>query len=106
MTDGSTFTNYSTNPTHKVVRLTRDVLNNSLWAPGTDRRGDVSEEGRVGRFRRRFEGTSPVATSEEKEAAPAPTSFQMDDLSWMSAGEEEKISARQRAGPTKSKKKK
>lgn len=59
--------------------------------------GDA-EEGRVGRFRRRFEGTAEGGA--KKEAVFG------NDLSWISGGSEEKISARQREGPVKSKKKK
>lgn len=80
LADGSTFTSYSTAPTPATLRLTRDVTNNPLWAPSTERRGmgDGVEEGRVGRFRRRFEGAG---------SQDAPTSaFAEGDLSWMSDG--------------------
>jgi len=100
LSDGSTFTSYSTTPTPAILRLTRDVTNNPLWAPGTEKRGvdDGAEDGRVGRFRRRFAGT------EAAEQGAKPT-FRTDDLSWMSEGaEEEKLSAKQRAGPVKAKK--
>jgi ribosomal protein L31 len=109
LSDGSTFTAYTTAPTPAILRMTRDVTNNPLWAPGTEKRGldDGAEDGRVGRFRRRFAGTEAASASAEEGAAPAenkPT-FRADDLSWMSEGaEEEKMSARQRAGPVKGKK--
>lgn len=80
LSDGSTFTSYSTAPTPATLRLTRDVTNNPLWAPSTERRGmgDGVEEGRVGRFRRRFEGAGAQGA--------AKSAFGETDLSWMSEG--------------------
>jgi ribosomal protein L31 len=104
LSDGSTFTMLSTAPTPATIRLTRDVTNNPLWAPGSERRGvdDAKEDGRVGRFRRRF-ADGGVAESQ----AATPAQFRHDDLDWMSEGaKEEKVSAKQRAGPSKSKGKK
>jgi ribosomal protein L31 len=107
LSDGSTFTAYTTAPTPQIIRLTRDVSNNPLWAPGTDKRGlgDGIEEGRVGRFRRRFGGSDVEegndldgergidgeATSED---APVKRqqAFGTGDFDWMSEGAtEEKI---------------
>lgn len=99
LSDGSTFTSYTTAPVPATLRLTRDLTNNPLWAPGT-MRGGISgdtEEGRVGRFRRRFEGTGSAD-------AKGGADVFGNDLSWISGGEEEKITARQRAGPVKTKK--
>lgn len=92
LSDGSTFTAHTTAPTPSIIRLTRDVTNNPLWAPGTEKRGlaDGSEEGRVGRFRRRFEGVSmdEGEGGEEKKK----TGFGEGDFDWMGEGaKEEKI---------------
>ncbi|BEI81202.1 hypothetical protein CcaverHIS002_0203620 [Cutaneotrichosporon cavernicola] len=80
LSDGSTFTSYSTAPTPAILRMTRDVTNNPLWSPSTERRGlgDGVEEGRVGRFRRRFEGAG------QKDAQKS--AFGSADLQWMSEG--------------------
>ena len=54
LTDGSTYTRWSTSP-RSVIRLTRDVNNNPLWSPGQERSDELEDEtGRMGRFRRRF----------------------------------------------------
>ncbi|ORY31285.1 hypothetical protein BCR39DRAFT_97062 [Naematelia encephala] len=93
LSDGSTFTSYTTAPTPATLQLTRDVTNNPLWAPGTERRGIEDEEGRVGRFRRRFEGMSaePSSSSEEEGQGGAQNdvSFDQEDLSWMGEGGKE-----------------
>ncbi|WWD20779.1 hypothetical protein CI109_105256 [Kwoniella shandongensis] len=116
LSDGSSFTAYTTAPTPSTKKLTRDVLNNPLWAPASERRGlGEGEEGRVGRFRKRFEGLgldgtpAPAANAgaganeqggETKEGA-----FEENDLDWMSEGaQEEKISEKQR-NPVKAAKK-
>ncbi len=80
LSDGSTFTSYSTAPTPAILRMTRDVTNNPLWAPSTERRGvgDGVEEGRVGRFRRRFEGAGQKGAQK--------SAFGDADLQWMSEG--------------------
>jgi ribosomal protein L31 len=98
LSDGSTFTAHTTAPTPSIIRLTRDVTNNPLWAPGTDRRGlaDGSEEGRVGKFRRRFEGLSTGGEEEsEGEGKGTGTSakeFGEGDFDWMGEGaKEEKL---------------
>ncbi|KAF8313841.1 hypothetical protein DL93DRAFT_2080736, partial [Clavulina sp. PMI_390] len=58
MTDGSTFTHWTTSP-RSVFRLTRDVNNNPLYRPGNEGDDQLEDEaGRLGRFRRRFEGVS------------------------------------------------
>jgi ribosomal protein L31 len=60
MTDGSTYTHWSTSP-RSVVRLTRDVNNNPLWRPGSEGEDQLEDEtGRLGRFRRRFESADDV----------------------------------------------
>lgn len=57
MTDGSTYTHYTTSP-RSVIRLTRDVNNNPLYRPGSEGEDQLEDEtGRMGRFKRRFEGT-------------------------------------------------
>jgi len=54
LTDGSTYTRWSTSP-RGTIRLTRDVNNNPLWSPGQEGlEGLEDETGRMGRFRRRF----------------------------------------------------
>ncbi|KAH7905631.1 hypothetical protein BJ138DRAFT_1072561 [Hygrophoropsis aurantiaca] len=65
--DGSSFTHRITSPRSRI-RLTRDTTNNPLWnatarlslGPGNGKGGVEDEEeegtGRMGRFRRRFEG--------------------------------------------------
>jgi len=89
LSDGSTFTAHTTAPTPSIIRLTRDVTNNPLWAPGTDRRGlaDGAEDGRVGRFRRRFEGLS--MGGEEQEGAAVTKEFGEGDFDWMGEGAKE-----------------
>ncbi|WWC72657.1 mitochondrial 54S ribosomal protein bL31m [Kwoniella pini CBS 10737] len=110
LSDGSTFTAYTTAPTPSTKKLTRDVNNNPLWSPASERKGlGEGEEGRVGRFRRRFEGIvmeEPEASLEDKKEE----AFGAGDLDWMSeGGVEEKISEKQRnpvkAGKAKGKKK-
>lgn len=112
LSDGSTFTAHLTNPSPSIIRLTRDVTNNPLWAPGTERRGlgDGEAEGRVGRFRRRFEGVagadgeadgsasaSASASADAAAAAGTPQApprraFAEQDFDWMSEGAvEEKV---------------
>ncbi|WVF67912.1 hypothetical protein IAT40_002674 [Kwoniella sp. CBS 6097] len=116
LSDGSTFTAYTTAPTPSTKKLTRDVLNNPLWSPASERRGlGEGEEGRVGRFRKRFQSASipgfedaaalsqEIQTDASADAASATAqggkreeAFAAEDLDWMSGGEEEKISDRQR----------
>ena len=97
LSDGSTFTAHTTAPSPSIIRLTRDVTNNPLWAPGTDRRGlaDGAEDGRVGRFRRRFEGLSMGGEEGEGEGegtAAAAKEFGEGDFDWMGEGaKEEKL---------------
>lgn len=124
LSDGSTFTAYTTAPTPAIIRLTRDVTNNPLWAPGTDTRGvgEGVEEGRVGRFRRRFggdqsqagtqgeegveaqrDGEEGAVESHEMDAAPQvgkrTETFGLGDFDWMSEGaKEEKIGAKDVGG--------
>jgi ribosomal protein L31 len=90
LSDGSTFTAHTTAPTPSIIRLTRDVTNNPLWAPGTDRRGlaDGAEDGRVGRFRRRFEGLS-MGGEEEGAGATTTKEFGEGDFDWMGEGAKE-----------------
>jgi len=56
--DGATIIHYGTSP-RSMLRLTRDTSNNPLWNVG-GQAGSAEEEdavtGRLGRFRRRFEG--------------------------------------------------
>ncbi|PPQ73205.1 hypothetical protein CVT24_010025 [Panaeolus cyanescens] len=57
--DGSSFTHFTTSP-RSLVRLTRDTTNNPAWNTGNPADRGMEEEsgmtGRMGRFRRRFEG--------------------------------------------------
>lgn len=78
MTDGSTYTHYTTSP-RSVMRLTRDVNNNPLYRPGNEGEDQLEDEtGRMGRFKRRFENVDDVVDfasfGGEAEAAPAPPS--------------------------------
>ncbi|KIJ55339.1 hypothetical protein M422DRAFT_199506 [Sphaerobolus stellatus SS14] len=60
LSDGSTFTHYTTSPRSKI-RLNRDLTNNPLWNYGLTRGMFEDEEGsagRMGRFRRKFEELS------------------------------------------------
>ncbi|KAI9637087.1 uncharacterized protein MKK02DRAFT_34129 [Dioszegia hungarica] len=109
LSDGSTFTAHLTAPSPATIRLTRDVTNNPIWAPGTEKRGlgEGAEEGRVGRFRRRFEGLSGEAeglgdgegevaaeSGEGGKKEPKKRAFAETDLEWMSEGAiEEKVGA-------------
>lgn len=90
LSDGSTFTSYTTAPTPAILRLTRDVTNNPLWAPGTETRGAIDEEGRVGKFKRRFEGmdfgSGSPSGAEGEGAVLNGEGVVVDDLSWMSEG--------------------
>lgn len=75
MTDGSTYTHWTTSP-RSVIRLTRDVNNNPLYRPGSE--GDdllEDEAGRLGRFKRRFENADDaVDFSTFESEAPNPDS--------------------------------
>ncbi|WOO82213.1 uncharacterized protein LOC62_04G005710 [Vanrija pseudolonga] len=109
LSDGSTFTSYTTAPSPSIVRLARDVTNNPMWAPGTEKAGaQEDDEGAVGRFRRRFAGADAAAAATAgADAAPPAQSFKADDLSWMSEGAKEEIlSDKERAGRAKPKGKK
>lgn len=98
-TDGSTFTAYTTAPSPAHVVLTRDVNNNPIWAPGTEKRQDETVDGQVGKFRKRFgaadgtgagagDGTGAGDTGAGAAAAAA-ASFGQADLDWMSVGAKE-----------------
>ena len=84
LSDGSTFTSYTTAPSPAILRLTRDVTNNALWAPGTEKRGVTDEEGRVGRFQRKFDSADFRAPGDEVDQEDT-----VDDLSWMNEGGKE-----------------
>jgi hypothetical protein len=87
LSDGSIFTQYTTAPSPRVIRLTRDVTNNTLWAPGTEKRGlSDAEDGSVGRFRRRFEGLSMDESGGEESVGKREYGFGEGDLDWMSEG--------------------
>lgn len=116
LSDGSTFTSYSTAPTPQIMRLTRDITNNPLWFPGMESASkDGSMEGRIGKFRRRFDAaqqqqpqTQAQGEAEDAEVAAqdkAHSAFSAADLSWMSEGaEEDKTADWQRGGIKKAKK--
>jgi len=56
--DGSTFTHHTTSPRSHIT-LTRDLSNHPLWNPSLMSESEADEDasaGRLGRFRRRFEG--------------------------------------------------
>lgn len=72
MTDGSTFTQWSTSP-RSVIRLTRDVNNNPLYRPGSEGDDQLEDEaGRLGRFRRRFENADDAVDFSSFETAAQP----------------------------------
>jgi len=83
LSDGSSIQLSTTSP-RSMVKLTRDPTNHPLWNPGMERRagGDDDESGRLGRFRKRFEGMQGAAV--EQQAAK----WDADDLAWMSGGRE------------------
>ena len=110
LSNGSTFTSYTTAPAPAVIRLTRDVTNNQLWRPGGDRRGLGDDtEGRVGKFRKKFEGLASGSEVEAEAEAEAErerereeggaglgvgkreVSFGEGDLEWMGEGAKEEI---------------
>ena len=100
LSDGSTFTSYTTAPTPAIIRLTRDVTNNPLWAPGREKRGlgeGGEGVGRVGKFKQRFADSEASATG----------GFGENDFSWMSEGAKaETVSAKEMQGRQKPAKKK
>ncbi|EJU04013.1 hypothetical protein DACRYDRAFT_36835, partial [Dacryopinax primogenitus] len=53
--DGSSFTHWSTSP-QSTYKMARDIHNNALYWPGETyvRAGEEDEQGRMGRFKRRF----------------------------------------------------
>lgn len=103
LSDGSSFTSYTTAPSPAVLRLTRDVTNNPLWNPAAEgRRGGGEEEGgRLARFRARFGTGSPDST--ENKTSSSSTSFGVSDFDWMGeeAGKAETVSAKEMSGPQK-----
>lgn len=114
LSDGSSFTSYTTAPSPAVYRLTRDVTNNPLWNlnkdGGVGRRGEGEEDGgRLARFKRLYgeSSASTSSTSESTDQQASSTSvaglFETSDLDWMSseAGKVEKVSAKEMAGPQK-----
>jgi hypothetical protein len=111
LSDGSSFTSYTTAPSPAVYRLTRDVTNNPLWNlnkdGGVGRRGEGEEDGgRLARFKRLYGESSAASSSSEsteKQASPTAGLFETSDLDWMSseAGKVEKVSAKEMAGPQK-----
>ncbi len=113
LSSGASFVSHTTAPAPAVLRLTRDVDNNTLWNPRKEGRREEGEGGRVERFRARF-GGGAAATSEAQEASAsdsdaAPSSaagaagagagFSASDLDWMSEGATEyKPSAKEMQG--------
>ncbi|ODN83124.1 hypothetical protein L202_01329 [Cryptococcus amylolentus CBS 6039] len=110
LSDGSVITAYTTAPTPSTKKLTRDVNNNPLWSPATEKKGlGEGDEGRVGKFRNKFKGLGGDIVGgldSQDEVAGAAGGFALEDLDWMSEGaEEEKLSEKQR-NPVKAKGKK
>lgn len=111
LSDGSSFTSYTTSPSPATLRLTRDVTNNPLWNPASEgRRGGGEEEGgRLARFRARFGANSPSsetptdAPSSSSSSSSKQSSFGVSDFDWMGeeAGVAEKVSAKEMSGPQK-----
>lgn len=84
--DGSSFVHWITSP-KSLVRLTRDTTNNPLWNMANwanDRTLDeeVGSAGRMGRFSRKFGGTTlpKEAVTEEKEKKDVEVKEDMVDL--------------------------
>ena len=68
--DGTSFTHWTTSPRSRI-RLTRDTTNNPVWNTHLWLRDSTLEDeanltGRMGRFRRRFEGLGSAASSIEE----------------------------------------
>jgi ribosomal protein L31 len=63
LSDGSTFTHYTTSP-RSSVRLTKDISNSPLWTLSSQRTAEEDLTGRVGRFKQKFEGTGSFGASE------------------------------------------
>nr|CDI51590.1 conserved hypothetical protein [Melanopsichium pennsylvanicum 4]SNX84060.1 related to MZM1 \ len=90
LADGSSIQLATTSP-RRLTRLTRDPTNHPLWNPGQERKigGDAADDsGRLGRFRRRFEGVEGVTEEAQKgdNVAAGEVKFGQDDLDWMSVG--------------------
>lgn len=93
LADGSSIQLATTSP-RRLTRLTRDPTNHPLWNPGQERKigGDAGDDsGRLGRFRRRFEGVEGAAAvggkgASEAKADAGDVSFGQEDLDWMSVG--------------------
>ncbi|KAF8332461.1 hypothetical protein F5887DRAFT_889512 [Amanita rubescens] len=69
--DGTSFTHWTTSPRSRI-RLTRDTTNNPVWNTRmwlTDSTMEDEEQatGRLGRFRRRFEGLGSAASQESED---------------------------------------
>jgi hypothetical protein len=110
LSDGSSFTSYTTSPSPATLRLTRDVTNNPLWNPASEgRRGGGEEEGgRLARFRARFGANSPssetpAGNQKAGSSKQSSSSFGVSDFDWMGeeAGVAEKVSAKEMSGPQK-----
>ncbi|KAJ9476521.1 Mitochondrial zinc maintenance protein 1, mitochondrial [Pseudozyma hubeiensis] len=90
LADGSSIQLATTSP-RRLTRLTRDPTNHPLWNPGQERKigGDAGDDsGRLGRFRRRFEGLDGASgtAAEAQKDAQGEVKFGQDDLDWMSVG--------------------
>ncbi|EST06597.1 Complex 1 LYR protein [Kalmanozyma brasiliensis GHG001] len=89
LADGSSIQLATTSP-RRLTRLTRDPTNHPLWNPGQERKigGDAADDsGRLGRFRRRFEGADgAVASKAEANKEAGEVNFGQEDLDWMSVG--------------------
>ncbi|SJX60721.1 related to MZM1-protein required for assembly of the cytochrome bc1 complex [Sporisorium reilianum f. sp. reilianum] len=86
LADGSSIQLATTSP-RRLTRLTRDPTNHPLWNPGQERKigGDAGDDsGRLGRFRRRFEGVDGAVPEAKVDAGDV--SFGQEDLDWMSVG--------------------
>lgn len=91
LADGSSIQISTTSP-RRLTRLTRDPTNHPLWNPGQERKvgGDADDDsGRLGRFRRRFDGLDGASASGKPAEAnkdAREVSFGQEDLDWMSVG--------------------
>ncbi|TKY90894.1 hypothetical protein EX895_000892 [Sporisorium graminicola] len=91
LADGSSIQLATTSP-RRLTRLTRDPTNHPLWNPSQERKigGDAGDDsGRLGRFRRRFEGLDGAAVggqAAEAKVDAGEVSFGQEDLAWMSVG--------------------
>lgn len=98
LSDGSSFTSYTTAPSPAAVRLTRDITNNPLWNPSQEgrRASDADEGGRLARFKKRSAGLfGDIDGGSGSAASSGSGAMDFSD----EAGVQEKVSAKDMGGP-------